>query len=313
VVRKTISLLFLAFVLIAIGYALQKDPERLRLLLDLHWSDIALLAGVSLGFYMTLGCMFRTACKPFGVHLSYLEVFGLTILSSCMSFTIPASGVGFRGVYLLRTHNLRFGDYGGLMIATIIIEFAVYGTGALLASFWLSLGEIYVSPLIVAICATAVVASVVAVYMPVEWAGHCSAVVAVPAAQITKFQNLFREPAILAALLVWTTLNFICFALCFEIAYRSIGARVPFGGAMIAAALSNFSFFVRIAPGSLGSLEAAVYFVSRLFSLTLSDSLIIALLVRLGLALVFVPLSPPFFWLLFKRRKAANLSSVQEG
>jgi uncharacterized membrane protein YbhN (UPF0104 family) len=306
VIRKIISLSFLAFVLIAIGYAFRKDPERFRLLLHVHWSDIALLAGSSLGFYATLSAIFGAACKPFGVRLSYLEVFGLTILSSCMSFTIPVSGVGFRGAYLLRRHKLRFSDYSGLMIAIIVIEFAVYGAAALVASFWLSLAEIYLSPPVIAICAGAVVAAAGAVFIPVEWARHCPAVIAVPAVQITRFQKLLRETAVSAPLLVWTTLNFICFALVFAIAYRSIGAPVPFGGAIIAAALSDFSFFVRIAPGSLGSLEAAVYYASSLFSLTLSDSLIIAMLVRLGLAMVFLPLSPLCFWLLFKVRKRAD-------
>jgi uncharacterized membrane protein YbhN (UPF0104 family) len=301
-VRKLISLLLLAFVLITIVYAFQSDRERFRLVLQIRGFDIALLAVSSFGFFAMCGAVLQAACRPFGVRLNHLEAFGLTVLSSCMNYAVPFSGVGLRGAYLLRRHNLRLSDYSALMIAIFIIEFAVYGAAALVASAWLLLDGIHPDPLVIAVCAGAVAVAAGAAFIPIRGVRSCPAVPAIFVDQITTLRKVLRDPVVLAPVVVWTTLEFICFALVFAIAYRSIGAAVPFGGAIIAASLSNFSFLVRIAPGSAGSLEAAVYYVSSLFSLTLSDSLIITLLVRLGMAMVFLPLGPPCFWLLFKGR-----------
>jgi uncharacterized membrane protein YbhN (UPF0104 family) len=298
--RKLISLLVLACVLVGIIYAIQSDRERFQLVLQIRWFDIALLALCSLGFIATQGAVLQAASRPFGVRLNHLEAFVLLVSSSFVNQAVPFSGVGLRGAYLFRRHNLHVADCSALMTGILIIEFAVYGAAALVASAWLSLGEIHPDPLVILVCAAAVIAAVGAAILPLQWLPSRPALVAALVAQIAALRKVLRDPAVLGLIIFWTMFGFICLALAFAVAYEAIGAAVPFSGAMIAAALSDFSFVVRIAPGAAGSLDAAIYYVSSLFSLTLSDSLIIALLVRLGLAMVFLPLGLPCFWLLFR-------------
>jgi uncharacterized membrane protein YbhN (UPF0104 family) len=302
-IRNILGLAVLLGLVGLVAYVATTDREKFAVLANVSKGDIALVSLGCLGFIATQGFILQLACRPFGVQLSAVEGFGLVCVSFFINFLVPFLGVGARGAYLLKRHALGVVDYGTVLVGILAIELAVYAVGGLSGQAILWRAGYQPDALIALVFLAAVGGATLASVFPLHHLPGGYPALDRGKAVLQRAQTLIGSRDVAPPIILWTALQFASFTLAFWAAFHAIGADVPVPGAQVTAALSNFSFLVRLAPAAAGSFEVAVYYASTLFSIPFAQTLIIALLVRLGLLIVFLPTGPVFFWLLLKRTK----------
>ncbi len=229
-------------------------------------------------------------CRPFGVALGVVEAFGLLVVTFFINYVIPFLGFGVRGVYLQKRHGMSLADFGSSLIATLAIELSVYATAGLAAMWLLARSGVSMDPIVALVMAGALAASIAAAAMPIGLLRRLGGMAGKVAEKLDHAQRLLRRPATLVPAVAWTFVQFLAFAACFWLAFRAIHAPIPVEGAVITAALTDFSLLVRLTPAATGTFEGAVYYAVRPFEATLAQAILAALVVRVALAAVFLPL-----------------------
>jgi uncharacterized membrane protein YbhN (UPF0104 family) len=135
----------------------------------------------------------------------------------------------------------------------------------------------------------AIAAGLLAAFVPLDWLPIRQVAVRSAITRIGEAQVLLRRPATLFAMIAWTFVQFASLTACFWTTFRAIAAPIPASGAVITAALTDFSLLLRFTPAAVGTFEGAVYYAVHPLGVTLAHAILAALLVRLALAAIFLP------------------------
>ncbi len=286
-------------VIAAFGYAVSRDWDRIS---SLPLTPVSAAAFVlcSFVFLATQGMILREVVKPFGIALGQVEAFGILAATFFANYVLPFVGVGLRGAYLYRRHGLTVGHYLSTSVAILIVELVVYFTGAVAALVAMSLAGIAVNPLIYGLCVLGLLGCVLVFVTPM-WVvppqfGLRGFAVKVRAG----IDSVFADHRVLAWTVVHTVAEYLAFVGMFGVALHLLGLQVPVASWFVTASLTDLAFLFRLAPAAAGTFEAAVYYGLATYGPTLTDALIVSLIVRLALAVVFLPAGGVFFWSMFR-------------
>ena len=300
--KRVLSLAVLAVLVAWAGYYVAQNWSKFGAILDLDWrSGLALLAA-TLAFFALQGILLRASVGAYGVALTPAEWFGLTVITFSANYAIPFSGIGLRGVYLNRVRGLDYADFASALAAVVIVELFVFALGGLAGLAALPSLGVPIDPYIALILATLLIGLFVAAGMPADWLIRHSGPLARLEAFFKSWQRLKRQPKVLCRLAVLTVALFAANVAMFAFAFKALAFKVPLAGGLLAAARSDFSLFIRIAPAAAGTFEGSVIYVVHLFGLSIAEGLVVAAVVRIAIIVCCVSLGPLFFYYLIRRR-----------
>jgi uncharacterized membrane protein YbhN (UPF0104 family) len=300
--KRVLSLAVLAVLVAWAGYYVAQNWSEFGAILHLDWRSGLVLLAATLAFFVLQGIVLRVSVAAYGVTLTPTEWFGLTVITFFANYAIPFSGIGLRGVYLNRVRGLAYADFASALAAVVIVELFVFALGGLAGLAALPSLGVPIDPYIALILGTLLIGLVVAAGMPADWLIRRSGPLARLEAFFKSWQRLKRQPMVLCRLTVLTVALFAANVAMFALAFRTLAFKVPMAGGLIAAALSDLSLFIRIAPAGAGTFEGSVIYVVHLFGLSIAEGLVVAAVVRIAIIVCCVSLGPIFFYYLIRRR-----------
>ncbi len=296
---KYLGAAFAILLLGAVIWVLWKSPQDFEALLHLTPAQIFQILFLSGIFLFSQGMILKSVLSAFGVELKIHESFSLMIVTFFANYFLPFVGIGLRGGYLVKKHRLSLSDFALASISIVVVEVIIFGGGGLLTQALIKLQGGSFDSILAGIFAAAVMAGLVAAFFPLHFL------------KIKKLEKFFRgaralrtHPRALGRAVLWTGLTYFSFAASFQIILHGLKLPDGWGLSFLIASLTDFSFFVRLAPAAAGSLEAAVYYVGQGVGLSLPQCLAVALSSRISLMIWFLTLGPIYLYFVFHKWKS---------
>lgn len=297
--RKLLSLSVLGVLAAAtIGY-IWLHYQDFAFVTDLNPLFLAALIVVTLGYLLTQCVLLRDSVRPFGVILSPMEWVGLMMVTFFSNYFIPFAGLGARALYLSRRHGLSLTHFSVAMGGVLLVELLVYSVAgmAMLAADAGTRWDSGITVLGLAMIAGGLVLATLVPPTLVPFGGRAGETLRL---FLTGWRQMLAHRRTMASLLLWTIVQYACFALMFHLALKAVDADVSLRGAAAIAALTDFAFLIRLAPAAAGSFEVAILFGGQMFGVATAQALVVAALVRAAMIVWFIILGPWFSYRLLR-------------
>lgn len=260
---------------------------------------IPLVAAATI-YLFTQCALFRLSMLPFGIALRPSEWLGLMLVTLFTNYFVPVAGLGVRALYLSRRYKLSLGDFAVATGGVLLIELLVYslcGLAALLTVFSDSDG----SSLLLVGLGGAAAATMLGMTLSPTWLPFRGGLFEKGRALLLGWQRMRAHSDVLWPLFAWTLIQYLTFAIMFYLAFRAVGEGSRLALPLAVAAVTDFGFLLRLAPGSAGSFEAAILLSSSAFGVGTAQALVTAFLVRGAITLPLLLLGPYFAFTLARQ------------
>ena len=291
------------------AYAIYKYWEDFRALTEIRATLAVSLLGFGFIWNATGALILRAALKPFHVHLGILECICVTFAACLSNLFIPWSGLGVRGVYLNRVHKLNLNIFAIAVAGPVVIELFVYAMGGLVALLAIT-DSTHIANLLklffLAVIATTLASAFISPKTLPRWIPLRNRVLSV----VNDWRVLYSNRKIFAEILLLTLINFGAAVALYKAAGQAIAALDSGLAAVVVAALSEFSYLIRVTPGGIGTFEGSVALAGQVVGFTLAQSLVVATLVRLASVFWYLLLGPLYWRQIIRARDSATRADL---
>jgi len=271
-------------------FYIKNENEKLATLLNLNFTQIILLSFICLILFIPKGLIRKLMAQRLGVHLVFIDWYGLFMVTNFISLIIPARGdFVFSAAYLKRKYELPFSKFGSM----------IYGNAILLAivlSLEASLGLLLLG-IIQGTWNFKVFGIVIAI-------GFGALPFALLSRSYIQGENLFvkklknalegweqlrsdKKLLLKSGLLVVT--NSLIFTIWMYASYQVLGFNPQLIPVFFAGVVTQMSFFFSLTPGNLGVRETIVGFVSQVTGLGFTEGVAVTILQRvISMAIFFI-------------------------
>ena len=255
------------------------------------------------------GLVFRQSLLPFGVKLRFREWFGMLHVALLWNYILPFSGHGFRGHYLKKVYRLSYKRYAASLLLLYPAHIAIFSFWGLVALVVGHFRYDYTNVLLCVLFAVLALSPILVVLFAKTFEPFGTH------DKVKQFlregRNFLRDPGFAFGFFVYATLMYICASIFTLLAFESLTYAIPAVASFILPALANISSLIKIAPASLGSLDAAIIYVGQTFGLGVSEGVVVAALTRVVHMVWFLPLGAVYSYVLGQdmRRGAENASA----
>lgn len=286
---------------VLLAYAIYKYWDEFRILTTISPSLAIVVLFFGFVWNTTLALILRAALKPFHVHMGVVECIGVNYAACFCNIFVPLSNVGVRGLYLKRVHNLGLNVFAVAMVGPVVIELFVYAMGGLFALLLLS-HQTELTNLLKLFFLVVIAAAIAAIFVPSAklplWLPFRDRVLGF----IGDWKKLSSNGRVLAEIVVLTVINFIAAAALYSVAANAAAVSSDGVASTVVAALSEFSYVIRVTPAGLGTFEGSVAVAGQIVGYTLAQSLVVATLVRLTSVFWYLLLGPLYWRQLIRPR-----------
>lgn len=313
---KTLSLAATALFLIVFALYFALNTEKFHPLLHINGYLLVLIAiGDITGIFLN-GIFTKFILRPFNKHISLLESFYVSLISSVGNFFAPVgAGFGFRAVYLKKKFGLPYSEYISTLSGNYILVFLADSFFGLLALYLLRSHQSNQSGVLVAVFAVVFIFSLILslVKIPVRDAGlqknrYAKALVRNLARITEGWNHIISHKKLMLQLAGLTILNLTTTLLVTLAIIKSLHLNVTFAPLLLFSVLGSLSLFINITPANLGVKEAIYLFSSSVLGFSTVQILSIALIDRGVLFFVLLILWP----LTSKVKKTSRFNNLQE-
>lgn len=248
----------------------------------------------------TQALILRASLKPFHVHMDIWESIGVTYAAYFSNIFMPFSGLGVRGFYLKRVHKLNLKAFAVAVAGPIVVELFVYAMGGFFALLTMP-GRTYLADLLTlfffAVIAIAVASIFISARAIPRWIPFRDRVLSV----INDWRVFSGDRKVFAEIFLLTIINFASAVALYKLASHAAAAPDNGLAAVVVAALSEFSYLIRVTPAGIGTLEGSVALAGKVIGFTLAQSLVVATLVRLASVFWYLLLGGAYWRELIRR------------
>ncbi|UOF02237.1 lysylphosphatidylglycerol synthase domain-containing protein [Bdellovibrio reynosensis] len=243
------------------------------------------LCSVYLIYIFTQAKILQFSLRTKGLDLALEECFSLQVLTLYFNTFIPVSGLGARAVYLKKKHGFDWSNFTSVLITLYALEiyvFSILGVVSLLL-----LGEIPGRSVFMVIFLTFILGW--PVYLVLSRLINLPKLIPIKKLDIVfDGLNFSARNENMRKLLYWTLAQGVVYVLFvyFTIAQLSSSSII---GSTFVASLTDFSFFFKVLPASLGTFDASLVFGLKLINVPSESHYSILLLSRIiSLGVVFL-------------------------
>jgi len=237
----------------------------------------------------TNGVFTKVIMQPFNKHISYIESFRVSLVSSVGNFFAPiGAGFGFRAVYLKKKHNFSYSDYMSTLYGNYVIIFLLNSFLALVCLYLLRQKADHNFTVLTLIFGGMFIASMILMLLKV------------PKRMLDYFDNNKRykkiidillniskgwnriasNKTLLLKLLGITVVNFLLSITAAKLIISSLGLTIGTSALILFTVLGSLSLFVNITPANLGVKELIYIFSLGVIGFSVDQILMIALIDR---------------------------------
>lgn len=289
-----------AFVLISVWYVVDNFSEftHLSLTHPLFLIPAALLMIINI--YGT-GVVIDLAIEPHGIKLTHKEAFGLAgITRFSNQFSPSYVGATIRAAYVKRKYGVSYSQFSSSFVISNLLQFMISGILTIATFFMLNNHSANNRPLITV--AIVVVVFIGLLYLPISFVSSIFKKLQSRKGKLSNFANhvlellknyalVRRHPGLLPKTILWMVVSTLSIGVVFYLLYACLGAHISIIGALFVAALSGWSIIFAITPGSVGVREGLMAVAANIVGVPLSETLVVAVLLRLLMLVVSAALS----------------------
>lgn len=299
--------LLAAFSVATVAAVIYSQRVEFVKILDISFDWLLLLGTVVLVNLFAQAYCAQVVTRISGVAIPFSEAFGLKILQLFANYIIPFGGWGFRAFYLKKVHSLDYKYYAAGVVGKFLCEMVVYSIlGATALVFSLGSNPKAGSSILI-LFAGVFFCAMLFFFIPGKLR-HFKKIANI----IEVWHLVSRNRRNVAWLIFVNILEYATFVLTFFVAAAAYNIDVPSAFPFVSTSLSNFSLYIRLAPGALGTYEAFIYLASNLYNISLADSLIVSTILRSMLVFNFLLFSPPFI-IIFAKKAKLKVSKIFYG
>jgi len=270
------------------------NRDKADYLQSIHAEHIFLLVVIGLVNISLNGYQLKVILQGFKLHLPFKEWFGLSAVNSMLNYYIPARGATIiLAHYLKRKYNFDYSLYISVLSAYYMISFLVSALlGLIFSCTWgITRGDWPIEFLIIyslLLCLTLLL-GITLVYISrirldtrFKWFNNIVNRIA------QGLLGIHGQKIFLVKLMGLAVISVFMFALQLYISFRAVGAQVNLIQILIIQCLASFSMILSITPANLGIREGIISVSARLLSLSMTASMMGAIVSRTMLMFVIL-------------------------
>lgn len=313
--KQLLALLFTLVILLGAGYYLYKNYNDFKIILELKYWQVIVLAGFNLILLSINGLFSWYLYRQFGVNLGKIESIALATATSFANTFLPfRAGMGVTALYLKRKHGFRYSSFATTLAGSYVINFFVIGILGLLSMLIIYLRTSSFSILVALAFLGLSLGSILAVSATklflrlIPFEGFRSKVESV----VEGWNTISKSPKRVAIMSLITGLNSLVVAslLYFQFRYLDItttkGEIVQIWDNVFLSSFSVLSIFLNITPSALGIKEVLFAFASQVINIRTQDAIVASVLDRIVNASVLLIVGPISLLILKKLLKISG-------
>ncbi|MCA9380541.1 glycosyltransferase [Candidatus Dojkabacteria bacterium] len=301
--KQFLALLFTLLILLGAGYYLYENHSDFKIILDLKYWQVIILAGFNMVLLSINGLFSWYLYRQFGVNLGKIESIALATATSFGNTFLPfRAGMGGSAVYLKKKHDLRYSSFATIVAGSYIINFFVLGILGLISMLIIYLKTSEFS-IVVALAFTCLsVGSILSIFSTklitklIPFKGLKEKVLSV----VEGWNIISKSPKRVAIMSLITALNLIVIATLLYSQFiflgivKTTGEIIDIWDNIFLSSFSVLSIFLNITPSALGIKELLFAFASQVINIRAQDAVVASVLDRIvgaTLLLIIGPLS----------------------
>jgi glycosyltransferase involved in cell wall biosynthesis len=301
--RRLLMLVFTSLILIVAAYYLYKNHDDFKILLNLKYWQVLILASLNVILFCINGLFSWYLYRQFGVNLGKIESIALATATSFGNTFLPfRAGMGGSAVYLKKKHGLRYSSFATTIAGSYIINFFVIGILGLLSMLVIYLKTSTFSIIVALAFMSLSFGSILAISSTrlvtklIPFKGLKEKVLSV----VEGWNIISKSPRRVAIMSLITAINSIVIAtlLYFQFKFLGIvkttGEIIDIWDNIFLSSFSVLSIFLNITPSALGIKELLFAFASQVINIRAQDAVVASVLDRIvgaTLLLIIGPLS----------------------
>ncbi len=258
---------------------------------------LAILALTGL-FLISQGLLLRAAAGAFGYRLSFPEWFGLLVLTLFGNYFVPLSGIGLRAAYLKSRHRMDYSRFLTLTLGIYWAELAVFGAGGMAGLLLLpATPQTLVQTLMTLTSIGLLVLVLAGVWLPARprWLGRFGGILKLTSA----WDEMRANRRAMMQLIGLTLVEFGLYAAMLHVTHVALADGTQLASSLVGAYLSDYSYFIKLLPAGLGTLDASLAITSSLTGGDPVTGMGVATILRVSTMAWLIGLTPVFAYLLF--------------
>ncbi|MBS3167452.1 flippase-like domain-containing protein [Candidatus Woesearchaeota archaeon] len=242
--------------------------------------------------------------RGFGLKLKKWENIGLVNITNFYNTITPfRGGAAIRAIYLKKKYNFNFTGFLSVFPAVYIVLIV---SGSILGILGLVLAKLFYNQfnllIFLFLLSITLLTLIIAFFIPklseTKYSLLNKIIYIINGWQIIKKNKSLMFKTTLIALM-----QFIFIAISYNLAYSSIGYKLPFIYAIIITSINSLALLIAITPGNLGISEIINVFVANLIKIPVIESVLAMLIWRITNVLLILLLGMPSTYLLLKFKK----------
>jgi uncharacterized membrane protein YbhN (UPF0104 family) len=299
--------------LVAAVYGMGAEREKLTRLLKVNVYHTALLVGACLLLFIPSGLTRKLMARRLGIHLVFLDWFGLLIVSNFINLFVPARGdLVLSSAYLWKKYGMPITRFGSMIYGNMVLVAAVLSMEGCLTLLVLGFMERLWSIEVWAIVTIMGVGSMFLAFFPSRLLRGENFIVARLRAGLEGWEILRSDLALMARLIVLVMWGSAVFAVWMYLSYVALGFEVRIVPVVFASVAIQMSFFFSITPGNLGVREMLLGFVSQVIGLGFGEGIAVTILQRAVSVVVFLVVGGFFSILVLRSLSKGELDKRAE-
>jgi uncharacterized membrane protein YbhN (UPF0104 family) len=299
--KKYKSILLFSLVILSVFVVIQlvenfSDLNKLKMVNSTQWLSLFLVYFI---YIFTQGKILQTVVSAYGIQLSFHEWFGLLNVTLFANNILPGVGLGIRGSYLKKKYQLSWESF---FVGLVFIYFSELITFSLLGS--LSIGLFGAFNTITFLLIGGLITFAFILISLLVYRSKFVGFNYLPK-RLSEFltHDAFNKLNSIGwkKLLFWTIVQFLAFSVLINLSFLYTGHKVSLIESSVVSALTDFSFFIRLLPNSIGTYDAAVVVSSLIIDILPENSLPVLALTRI-LSLIFVCIFGPLYSFILIRK-----------
>jgi uncharacterized protein (TIRG00374 family) len=246
------------------------------------------------------GKIFELAIKPHGVNLSNHEVFGLAGLTRFSKQISPAYiGAAVRAVYLKKNYGVSYAKFSSSFLLSNVLQLAISGIVAILIFILHEQGLTNSQPLfLIFVLATLFI---LLIYGPITFFVSLfkkrtnkfikNKIIERLTEALEQYDKIRKNPDVIIPTFFWMILALLISSVTLYALYSSLGVDISIVSTIFISAFLSWTMVFSITPGSIGIREGLMVLGASLMSVSVPETLAVALILRLVTFLVVTLIS----------------------
>ncbi|HLC38593.1 MAG TPA: lysylphosphatidylglycerol synthase transmembrane domain-containing protein [Patescibacteria group bacterium] len=297
--KKILSFMVLAGLITWLAYYVFKHRADFTPLLSISWPYLAILIIMYLMVFVSIGFFLYFTMLEFKIKLSFLEHFGLAIISSMTNYlTFLYGGMAIRALYLKKHYQFSYSEFVGTLAANYIIVFFVNSlvTGLILLKFYLS-DRIFNLPISLLFGGIFVFCTAIIILSP-NFKPSKNRWLQKFILAINCWHKIRKNYKLVLLLSGFSLLNMFLSSMIYYLGFRVFHIDITYFKAIFISTVAALSVLINLTPGALGIKEALVIISARIINVTSAEAIIVAVAERAIAMIILFTLGPIFSHLL---------------